>query len=128
MLSIFGTSWKAVFWEKGFSNGKWHYCRITASEHDKFSQLFRQQIADIDGRLSILQDAEDNYYITAKYVLEVANRAYDLFKSSEVEEKRQLIKLVLSNPRVDGKKVRFEAQKPFNQILNFADRQDWLLG
>ena len=100
--------------------------RITDSEHDKYRQLFRQQLADIDGRLSMLQDAEDNYYITAKYVLEISSRAYELFKSSEVEERRQLIKLVLSNTRIEGKKVRFEAQKPFNQILDFADRQAWL--
>ena len=74
----------------------------------------------------MLQDAEDNYYITAKYVLNLSSRAYDLFKSSEVEERRQLIKLVLSNTRIEGKKVRFEAQKPFLQILDFADRQAWL--
>lgn len=101
------------------------YC-ITDSEHNKYRQLFRQQLADVDGRLSILQDAEDNYYITAKYVLELSSRAYDLFKSSEVEERRKLIKLVLSNLEVEGKKIRFEAQKPFNQILNYADRQAWL--
>lgn len=74
----------------------------------------------------MLQDAEDNYYISAKYLLELANKAYDLFKSSEVEERRQLIKLVLSNPRVEGKKVVYEATKPFDTILNYADRQAWL--
>ncbi len=45
-----------------------------------------------------------------------------------MEEKRQLMKLVLSNTRIEGRKVLFEAQKPFNTILNFADRQAWLLG
>ena len=74
----------------------------------------------------MLQEAEDNYYITAKYLLELANRAYDLFISSEVEERRQLVKLVLSNLRVEGKKVRFDAIKPFDTILNYADSQLWL--
>jgi hypothetical protein len=59
----------------------------------------------MDTRIAILQEAEDNYYITVKYLLELANRAYDLFKSSEVEERRQLIKLVLSNLRVEDKKI-----------------------
>ncbi len=88
--------------------------------------MFRNQLADIDGRLALLQNAEDNYYITAKYVLEIANKACDLFKCSEMEEKRQLMKLVLSNTRIEGRKVLFEAQKPFNTILDFADRQAWL--
>jgi hypothetical protein len=72
------------------------------------------------------KEAQDNYYISAKYLLELTNRAYELFKSSEVEERRQLIKLVLSNLRVEGKLVRYEAVKPFDTILNFADRQAWL--
>lgn len=71
----------------------------------------------------MLQDAEDNYYITANYLLELANRAYDLFVSSEVEERRQLMKLVLQNPKVEGKKVQFQLQKPFDTILNYNDNQ-----
>ena len=90
--------------------------------------MFVSQIADIDGRLALLENVGDNYYITAKYILELTNRASDLFKCSEIEEKRQLMKLVLSNTRIEGRKVLFEAQKPFNQILDFADRQAWLLG
>ena len=80
----------------------------------------------MDTRLGMLQDAEDNYYITAKYLLELANRDYDIFKSSELEEKRQLVKLVLSNLRVEGKMVRYEAIKPFDSILDYSDRQAWL--
>ncbi len=100
--------------------------RITDDEYDKFYQSFREQVAEIDTRLGMLQEAEDNYYITAKYLLELANRAYDLFKSSEVEERRQLLKLVLSNLRVEGKTVRYEAIKPFDTIINYADDQLWL--
>ena len=75
-----------------------------------------------------MQEAEDNYYITAEYVLKIANKAYELFKSSEVEERRQLIKLVLQNPRVEGKNVVFDLQKPFDTILKYADRRLWLPG
>jgi len=74
----------------------------------------------------MLQEVEDNYYITAKYLLELANRAYELFESSEVEERRQLIKLVPQNLRVEGKKVRYDGIKPFDTILNYADNQLWL--
>lgn len=100
--------------------------RITDDEYDKFFQSFHEQKADITTRLGMLQEAEDNYYITAKYLLELSNRAYDLFKSSEVEERRQLIKLVLSNLRVEDKLVRYDAIKPFDTILNYADSQLWL--
>ena len=65
--------------------------RITDNEYDKYFETFRNQIDEIDTKLAMLQDAEDNYYITAKYLLELANRAYDLFVSSKVEERRQLL-------------------------------------
>lgn len=71
----------------------------------------------------MLQEAEDNYYITATYLLELANRAYDLFVSSEVEERRQLIKLILQNLRVEGKIVRYDWINPFDKIAFYASRQ-----
>jgi site-specific DNA recombinase len=102
--------------------------RITESEYDKYFQSFRDKITEIDAKLAMLQEAEDTYYITAKYVLELANRAYDLFISSEVEEKRQLLKLVLLNLRLDGKTLRYEAIKPFDTIVQCHDSQVWLPG
>ncbi len=102
--------------------------RITDDMYDRYYQTFRDKIAEIDTRLAILQEAEDNYYITANYLLELATRAYDLFVGSEVEEKRQLIKLVLQNLRVEGKVVRYEATKPFDTILNFSTCQRLLPG
>ena len=100
--------------------------RITDDVYDKFYEEFRTEISEIDTKLSMLQDAEDNYYITARYLLELANRAYDLFISSEVEERRQLLKLVLSNLRVEGSNVCYDAVKPFDSILVSANSQSWL--
>jgi len=95
---------------------------ITESEYDRFYQSLRDQVTDISIRLERLQDAEDNYYITAKYVLDLTNRAYDLFLSSEVEERRQLIKLILSNLRIEGENVLYEVTKPFYLIANCSDQ------
>ena len=99
--------------------------RITESDYDRFYVSLRDKLTDLNTQLSTLQDAEDNYYITAKYVLDLSRRAYDLFKSSEVEEKRQLIKLILSNLRLSGKNLVFDAAKPFDLILNCGDHQVW---
>jgi hypothetical protein len=74
----------------------------------------------------MLQEAEDNYYATAVSLLDLLNRAYELFVSSEVEERRQLLKLVLLNLRVEGKNVCYDAVKPFDTILNLVNSQSWL--
>lgn len=99
--------------------------RITESDYDRFYISLRDKINDLNIQLSTLQEAEDNYYITAKYILDLSSRAYDLFKSSEVEQKRQLIKLLLSNLCLSGKNLVFDVEKPFDLILNCSDHQVW---
>ena len=99
--------------------------RITESDYDRFYISLRDKLTDLNTQLSKLQEAEDNYYITAKYILDLSKRAYDLFKSSEVEQKRQLIKLILSNLRLSGKNLVFNAAKPFDLILDCSDRLVW---
>lgn len=100
--------------------------RITDNEYDRYYQSLREKVSDLDTRLALLQEAEDNYYITAKYLLELVNRAYDLFLSSELEERRQLVNLVLQNLKLDNKKLVYVAQKPFDTLLNCSDNKLWL--
>ncbi len=73
-----------------------------------------------------MQKAEDDYYLNANYLLLLANKAYELFESSEIEQKRQLLKLVVQNSTLEGKNVRFIVQKPFDTILNYSDNKLWL--
>ncbi|GIW70439.1 MAG: hypothetical protein KatS3mg101_1186 [Patescibacteria group bacterium] len=77
-------------------------------------------------KLANLKKAEDNYYLTANYLLTLANQAYDLFLSSEVHEKRLLLKITLQNLELEGKKVRYHFLNPFDKIANLASRQLWL--
>ena len=77
-------------------------------------------------KLGGLQEAEDNYYLTANYLLQLANRAYDLFIGSEHDQKRQILKLILLNPILKGKRLCYDLIKPFDTVLNFADNNEWL--
>lgn len=99
---------------------------ITADEYDKKYKRIRQLIDEVEIKLVNLQKAEDEYYLTASCLLQLANRAYELFMGSEMEQKRQLIMLTLQNLKVEGRLVRYDAIKPFDTILNFADNKLWL--
>lgn len=98
---------------------------ITDSTYTKFFTHLKEEEAQVDTKLSALQNAQDNYYITANYILELSKRAYKLFLSSEMEERRQLLKLVFQNLTLDGKKVRIQAQKPFDTIFKCANSLSW---
>lgn len=99
--------------------------RISDEQYDKYYNSFTTKKDDISLRLNKLQEAENNYFITAKYILELTDRAYDLFMSSEVDEKRQLIKLVLQNVRFDGGNIVYDAHKPFDLMIKATDRNLW---
>ncbi len=102
--------------------------RITESEYEKFRNKFEKEIREIDFKLENLQKAEEGYYITANYILRLAQKGYELFKSSELEEKRRLIKLTLQNLRLEGKTLRYDWKKPFDKVFIYASRSAWLRG
>jgi len=101
---------------------------ITESFYEKKRKEYRAKQKEVNKKLSKLHYADEEYYVTSEYLLKLASKASELFESSEMHEKRLLLKLTLQNLELDGKKVRFTYQKPFNEIANYASRFAWLLG
>jgi len=58
-------------------------------------------------------NADETCLITAKTVLDLAKRAKELFESSKLSKKQQLLNLVLSNLKFDGKKLLVTSREPF---------------
>ena len=100
--------------------------RITESFYSKKRDEFRTKQKEISDRISKLGIADEEYYLTSEYVLQLATRAYDLFRSFEAEEKRQLLKLMLQNLELDGQRAEFEVEKPFDKVFACTSRQTWL--
>lgn len=100
--------------------------RITTDIYDKKFKELQSSQDKIKSKINNLHYADKDYFITASYLLDLANRAHELFVSSEMEEKRQLIKLVFQNLRLEGRTVRYDYVKPFDQIFFYADRKLWL--
>ena len=62
-------------------------------------------------------------------LLNICSRAPELFESSKVEQKRQLINFLLSNLELRGKILEFELKKPFDVLINLQNcenRSVWL--
>lgn len=102
--------------------------RITQEEYDKYHQKFRSEQDDSRKKLAQLQQADEDYYITASYLLELASRSYELFMGSEMEQKRELISLTVQNLSLKDGNIEYVMQKPFDSILAAKDRPlmgDW---
>jgi hypothetical protein len=70
--------------------------------------------------------ADEKYYIEAGKLLELARRVYELFESSEDSEKRELLKFLLQNSKMDKEKLVPTLQMPFDAILNANKLKTWL--
>jgi len=98
---------------------------ITVSLYEKKRKEYRQKQKGIERKTAKLRLTDENYYITAEYLLKLASKASQLFESSEPREKRLLLKMTLQNLVLDGKKARYSWIKPFDQVANYASRQAW---
>ena len=99
---------------------------ITKDEYDKKALELRTEQANIKNDLNNIDKADEKFSITLEYLISLASKSYELFKSSKTEEKRQLIKFVFSNFEIDGKNIEFSIRKPFDKLLNLSKGQIWL--
>ena len=81
---------------------------ITESFYEKKRDEYRAKQNEIDKKVNKLQFADEEYYFTSEYILKLASRASELFKSSEMQEERLLLKMTLQNMELKGKKTVLE--------------------
>ena len=99
---------------------------ITESFYNKKREEYREKQKLIAERLANLQEADEEYYLTAMYILKLANRAPEVFESSEPEAKRQILKILLQNCLVKDATLIPTTRSPFSLLAKGASRQEWL--
>ena len=75
-----------------------------------------------------LEQASEDKTMTAKRALELANKAYFLYLTQKPEEQAKLLKMVLSNCRVDRASLYPSYRKPFDIIFQRAKTKEWQRG
>ena len=102
---------------------------ITQDEYDKKARELKEKQYKLTDRLKSVTEADENYSLTLISLLNICSRAPELFASSKVEQKRQLINFLLSNLKLRGKTLEFELKKPFDVLVNLQNcenRSVWL--
>ncbi len=111
-----------------FENGNGHFSRLIAdrflfawkcSYQEKIKEYKARQ-QEIISQMSRHVKADETFHLTANMVLSLAKRAREIFESSEVEEKRQLLNFVFQNLKLEGEKLVVELREPFNLIADTA--------
>ena len=99
--------------------------KITEEFYKKKEQEYRREQNNITLKMNNLQKADEQYYTTADYLLQLARRAPEIFKSSKPDIKRQLFKLVLSNPTINDGTLCATIRKPFSYFKEGLSRSNW---
>lgn len=102
--------------------------RITSDMYDSKATEYIKRRDDLVLQIEEHNNADSNYYVEAKKVLDVTQRAYEIFESSEDAEKRQFLQYMLQNSVLKERKLEMTLQKPFSQVLEYTSRQAWLRG
>jgi len=72
------------------------------------------------------EKGDDSFKTTVEALFSVASKAYDIFESSKIEQKRQLIAFVFSNLALRGAKLEYSLRNPFPLMVGKRTYQDWL--
>jgi len=98
---------------------------ISEEEYKKRSTKYRIEQKAIRQKLSRLHESDEHYYVKSNYLLNIANKAPQIFQSSKVEVKRQLINLVLWNPTLNGTTLSATYRKPFDLLAKGPSNHIW---
>lgn len=80
---------------------------------------YKARQAELIEEMKRHETADQNFYVTANMVLKLASRARELFESSEVDEKRQLLNFVFQNLQLDKKTLLIHTHEPFTAMMQY---------
>ena len=62
-------------------------------------------------------DIDQSYCVTVSYLLNLLEHAADIFKAAKVNEKRQILGLLLSNLEFDSKNANYTYKEPQGRLF-----------
>ncbi|MCL2017796.1 MAG: recombinase family protein [Alphaproteobacteria bacterium] len=99
---------------------------ITQDDYANKKSELDEALHNIKVKLDAHAQADDTFINTLESLLLIASKANELFQSSKVEQKREILNLLLSNCTLADGKLRFSLRKPFDALVNLTNRAVWL--
>lgn len=90
--------------------------KIDETFFEKKLQEYKAREREIVQEMESHAKADESFHVTANMVLSLAQRSREIFESSEVDEKRQLLNFVFQNLELKDKKLLIQYREPFKMI------------
>lgn len=99
---------------------------IDAETYRTKLEEYKKRQREITVEMQTHVDIDENQLITIQTVLDLAKNAREIFESSKLEEKQQLLKLLFSNLKLNGENLRAELREPFFTMARIPLKNEWL--
>lgn len=83
------------------------------------------ELSQLEAQMTALRAANSAYLEKGVHLMELARQAPTLFKTMTPDEKRAIVNLVLSNPRIENGSLQYDFKKPFSMYANVTDLVKW---
>lgn len=100
--------------------------RITVDVYDKLATKYKEEMEILDRKMVQVTSNDKTFVIDGSYLIKLAHYAPLLFKSSKVELKNKLLKILLSNLKINENHLDFKRWQPFDVIASCYESQSWL--
>lgn len=96
--------------------------RITPEQHDEAVKRLADRQNQLDDKLNVLTNGNKDFLVTSSYLLDLANRAEELFKCADEGQRSKLLGFLLSNIQLNDKKLSFTVNYPFKAMLEEKEK------
>jgi site-specific DNA recombinase len=100
--------------------------KISQKLWDRKYEEWSKEQDDITLSIEKHKNADQSYITLGVKLLDLAKNAVSLFQKQDVLGKRELLKIVLQNSFLDGKKVVSTYKTPFDMLVEDAKSKNWL--
>jgi site-specific DNA recombinase len=100
--------------------------RITTDDYDEKSAKYKNDLQYLQKQREKLTTSNTNVFVTAEKVLELANNAHAIFRSSKEDDKKRLLNFLLQNSFMEDEIIDITLRKPFDLIVEANKSGHWL--
>ena len=94
---------------------------ITPQQYNENNKRYEDELAKLQRRAKRLDSAEEYFYRTVGYLIALFSHAETIFDNADEDEKRQIVSLLLSNLKLNGKELTFNLKKPFDELFSTSN-------
>ncbi len=99
--------------------------KISPEDFSEMSADLKSEQFELESKMKNHTKADEKFSIAMSTIVSLASHAYNLFMSSNIDEKRELVNLIFSNLKLINGELQFSLHSPFDKLTNLVSCNIW---